>query len=72
MTEQNCEDRVTQLEMLFSEQEYTVETLNTIVTEQARTIELLSAQLQALKDQLQEIKHQVPGSSAGDEKPPHY
>jgi len=72
MTTDNHDKRITQLEVLFSEQEYTIETLNSIVTRQTLNIESLNAQLDLLKYQVKELKLQMPGTSIVDEKPPHY
>ncbi len=68
----NQTQRIDRLEMLLSEHEYTVETLNTIVTEQSHEIGLLSKQVDVLKDQIKELKTHLPQQQAGDEKPPHY
>ena len=72
MTDQNCEDRVTRLEMLFSEQEYTIETLNTIVTRQSMELSQINGQLEVFRQQLKDMKKQLPESTSVDEKPPHY
>jgi len=72
MTTDNHDKRITQLEVLFSEQEYTIETLNSIVTRQTLNIESLNAQLDLLKYQVKELKLQMPETSIVDEKPPHY
>jgi len=72
MTTDNHDTRITQLEVLFSEQEYTIETLNSIVTRQTLNIESLNAQLDLLKYQVKELKLQMPETSIVDEKPPHY
>lgn len=65
--------RLEQLEVLYSEQEYLVQTLNAAVARQeqeiirlSRSVEQISAQLQSLRDGLgDEI-------DSADEKPPHY
>ena len=64
--------RLCQLEILFSEQEYTIETLNSVVTRQARDIEVLSTQVELLKLQIKDIKTSMPENDTLDEKPPHY
>ena len=65
--------RLEQLEVLYSEQDYLVQTLNTTVARQekeilrlARNIEHILAQMQALKNSLGD------GIDASVEKPPHY
>jgi uncharacterized coiled-coil protein SlyX len=72
MTQDNPEQRINRLEMLFSEQEYTIETLNEIVTRQSSEISRLTAQLGDLKQQFKDMREQLPDNIAGHEKPPHY
>lgn len=72
MTEDNPAERISRLEMLFSEQEYTIETLNTIVTRQNDDIQRLITQVEHFKTQLRELKQQLPGDTQVNEKPPHY
>ena len=72
MTIENLQTRIDKLEILFSEQEYTVESLNTVVTRQAQEIDQLSDTVDLLKHQIQEFKKQIPESAIVDEKPPHY
>ncbi|MCP4001452.1 MAG: SlyX family protein [Gammaproteobacteria bacterium] len=66
--------KLTEIETLYSEQEYTIHTLNDIVTRQDKEISRLSADLQWLKLQLLELKEQIPdaGMSSINEVPPHY
>lgn len=68
------EEKLTAIETLYSEQEYTVHTLNEIVTRQDREISRLGDELKWLKRQLMALKEQLPDSegNADDEKPPHY
>lgn len=72
MTIDNLTTRIDKLEILFSEQEYTVESLNTVVTRQAQEIDQLSDTIDLLKQQIQEFKKQFPEPTVVDEKPPHY
>lgn len=72
MTTDIFNTRLQKLEILFSEQEYTIETLNTIVTNQHKDIQQLTAQIELIKHQLNEQKKQHPDTSIIDEKPPHY
>ncbi|MCP4485867.1 MAG: SlyX family protein [Gammaproteobacteria bacterium] len=67
-------DRLTEIETLYSEQEYTIHTLNDIVTRQDKEISRLSDDLQWLKKQLLELREQMPdaGSASTNEVPPHY
>ncbi len=72
MTIDNHKNRIDKLEILFSEQEYTVDSLNTVVTRQAQEISLLTDTIELLKHQIIEFKKQIPESTIVDEKPPHY
>ena len=72
MNETNQNERIDRLEMLLSEHEYTVETLNAIVTEQSDQLSLLNTQVETLKNQVKELKSHLPQQQAVDEKPPHY
>ena len=72
MTDIETTERLTRLEMLFSEQEHTIQSLNDIVVQQTRQISKLSSDLQALKQQYQELKSSLPGEFSEIEKPPHY
>ena len=72
MTKENHADRLSKLEMMFCEQEYTIETLNSIVTQQNQDIKLLTGQLELFKYQLQDLKKQLPEDTIVDERPPHY
>jgi SlyX protein len=73
MTTTDHNARISKLEIMFSEQEYTIETLNTVITRQDRDIGSLQQQLELLKLQLREMKKMLPeGEPPGDEKPPHY
>ena len=67
-------EKLTEIEILYSEQEYTIHTLNETVIRQDREISRLSADLQWVKQQLISLKDQMPGSGANsiDEIPPHY
>jgi uncharacterized coiled-coil protein SlyX len=66
--------KITIIETLYTEQEYTITALNEIVTRQDSEITNLRNDLQWLKQQLQSLKEQVPdgGSSEAHELPPHY
>lgn len=77
MTTDKLDSRINNLEILFSEQEYTVESLNKVVIRQALEIEQLTIKTELLKHQLQEFKKQMPDEDAAngaitDERPPHY
>ncbi len=64
--------RINRLEIMLSEQEYTIESLNSVITRQTRDILELNQQLDLLRLQLQEFKKQLPQTTIIDEKPPHY
>ncbi len=68
------EKKLTVIETLYSEQEYTVQTLNSIVTRQDQEISRLSNELQWLKQQLMTLKEHLPNQENidTDERPPHY
>ena len=66
--------KITIIETLYTEQEYTITALNEIVTRQDSEITNLRNDFQWLKQQLQSLKEQVPdgGISETHELPPHY
>ncbi|MDH5353180.1 MAG: SlyX family protein [Gammaproteobacteria bacterium] len=66
--------KLTELETLYSEQEYTIHTLNEIVIRQDQEICRLDVDLKWLKQQLIALKDQIPvsGDTNVDEIPPHY
>ena len=68
------EQKLTTLESLYSEQEYTVITLNKIVSRQDQEISRLSEELKWVKTQLLNLKEHLPNDQPvlSDEKPPHY
>ena len=72
MTNIETTERLTRLEMLFSEQEHTIQSLNDIVTQQTRLISRLGSDLEVLNQQYQELKSELPGEFSDIEKPPHY
>jgi len=66
--------KLTVIETLYTEQEYTISALNDIVTRQDGEITMLRHELRWLKQQLQSLKEQIPDGAGGDkhELPPHY
>ena len=72
MTSADNNARINRLEILFSEQEHTIETLNSVITRQDQDIRQLNLQLDLLKQQILELKKQIPAAAVIDEKPPHY
>lgn len=65
-------EQITRLEMMYSEQEYTIQSLNEIVARQTGEISDLKSELQALKLHYQELKSELPDQLNDIEKPPHY
>ena len=68
------ENRLDRLEVLFSEQDYIIQTLNDLVARQNQEISELSIGLKQIKDQLQTLRTDLSGdiTDPGNEKPPHY
>jgi len=66
--------KLTEIETLYTEQEHTIHVLNDVVARQDQEINRLSTDLLWLKQQLVELKEQIPDTVSGDlnEKPPHY
>ncbi len=69
---EDISSQITRLEMLYSEQEYTIQALNQITTRQDLEISQLQSDLQSLKQQYLDLKTNFPQPISGDEKPPHY
>ena len=72
MTLDPREERLNKLEMLFSEQEYTIQILNTIVTRQDDELARLSTRVERLQRQLGDLREQVSDIAPGHDRPPHY
>jgi len=70
--EQDISTHITRLEMLYSEQEYTIQALNRIATRQDQEISKLRSDLELLKQQYRDLKTDLPRPPSGEEKPPHY
>ena len=67
------QSKLDRLEMLFAEQDYTIQTLNDMVAQQDQEISQLNVGLELLKDQLQALRTELSGDiDPGNEKPPHY
>jgi len=67
--------RLDNIEILFSEQEYTIQTLNEIVTRHANKIDQLHVMVNQYKEQvkaLQEAQNNDTTNTIVDERPPHY
>jgi uncharacterized coiled-coil protein SlyX len=64
--------QITRLEMLYSEQEYTIQALNQVTTRQNHEIGQLQTEIQSLRQQYLDLKTNFPQQIIDDEKPPHY
>ena len=70
---ETLESKLDRLETLFTEQDYTIQTLNDMVAQQDQEISQLNVSLELLKDQLQALRSELSGDiDTGNEKPPHY
>ena len=63
-------ERIDTLEARIAYQDDTIETLNATITEQWKQIDVLTRQVAALIDRLQEAEARSPGPA--NERPPHY
>lgn len=67
------ERRIEQLESIYAEQEYTLQTLNDTVSRQDREIARLTLAVESLKQQLESIKRELSSDiSPEHDRPPHY
>lgn len=65
--------RIEQLESIYAEQEYTLQTLNDTVSRQDREIARLTLAVESLKQQLESIKRELSSDiSPEHDRPPHY
>ena len=72
MTEK-LQDQLDRLEILYSEQDYTIQALNNMVARQQQEISRLGAHVERLEVELRSLKSDLPGDAgSGFEKPPHY
>lgn len=68
----SLEDRVVQLEELFSHQQHFVEQLNQVTQDLRADVETLQAQVGALTKQLKILSQEQSPVDDRPEKPPHY
>ena len=67
------EARLEQLEVLYSEQEYTVQSLNATVAQQEQEILRLNLRLEQIGEQLRSLSKGLGDDISPEfEKPPHY
>ena len=65
--------RLDSLELLYSEQDHTIQTLNDIVAQQSQEISRLNLQIEQIKGQLQSLKSESATEIGSEfEIPPHY
>ncbi|MCP4877356.1 MAG: SlyX family protein [Gammaproteobacteria bacterium] len=70
---ESLQAKLDRLEMLYTEQEYTLHALNDTVARQNQEISALQASIEQLKNQLQTMKTELPqDNDSRFEKPPHY
>jgi SlyX protein len=72
MTDAEALSRIEALETRISHQERTIEVLNTSVTEQWEQIDRLTKQVGRMADRLQQVEASAPSSDALEPPPPHY
>jgi SlyX protein len=69
----SLQSRLDQLEVLYSEQDYTIQALNELVAKQDREIARMTLSLEQLQQQLQGLRSELTGDTdSGDQPPPHY
>ena len=71
-TENDLLARLERLEVLYSEQDYTIQALNDSVSQQDRELKALTLSLQRLQVQLDSLRSEVGGVDPVHEPPPHY
>ena len=65
--------RLDSLELLYSEQDHTIQALNDIVAQQSQEISRLNLQIEQIREQLQSQKTESASDEGSDfEIPPHY
>jgi len=70
---ESLQARIEHLETLYAEQEYTVQALNEVVTQQDREISSLTLSIERLKNQVMALKTEAASEiSSENEIPPHY
>jgi SlyX protein len=69
----SLQSRLDKLEILYSEQDYTIQTLNELVAQQDREVARLTHNLEQLQQQLQTLRSELSGDTdSADQPPPHY
>jgi SlyX protein len=70
MSEKELSDRIDALESRLMYQDETIEQLNATITAQWKQIDVLTRQLAALNERLQQAEANAPAPA--NERPPHY
>ncbi len=69
----SLEDKIARLEVMFSEQEYTIQSLNDMIAQQDQEISQLNINLDLIKVQLRELRNELSIEiDPAIDKPPHY
>ena len=69
----SLQTRLDSLELLYSEQDHTIQALNDIVAQQSQEISRLNLQMEQIRDRLQSLKTESASEEGSDfEIPPHY
>jgi len=67
------QSRLERLEVLYSEQDYTIQALNNTIGQQDREIVALTLAVEQLRLQIQSLRSEAEAeTSSGFEQPPHY
>jgi SlyX protein len=66
------EERITELELRFMQQEHTLQELSDTVYRQEQTIVRLERELTVLTQQMRTVVSSNAGEADADERPPHY
>ncbi len=65
-------EAINKLEILYTEQEYTIDSLNETVSRQSAELSQIKLAMEILTQQIKQLKQQLPEQNPVDEKPPHY
>ena len=69
----NTSERLDHLEILFAEQEHTLQTLNDVIARQDNELRRYAERLSQIESSLKLLKESLPNHGQPDtEKPPHY
>ena len=69
----SLQSRLDRLEVLYSEQDYTIQELNDTISQQDRELTRLNINLEQLRLQMQSLRSELsPDINSGFEQPPHY